>query len=121
MIEYRPMKLYSWDHIQEEQLNPLVSRRVIHGEKMTLALIHLRKGAVVPVHQHAYEQASIVQSGRIRFVVAGEEAWLLAGDMIVTPPEAPHTVEALEESLVLDIFSPHRDDWQRGDDAYLRR
>ncbi len=121
MIEYRPMKLYSWDHIPEEQMNALVSRRVIHGEKTTLALIHLRKGAVVPLHHHTHEQSSIVQSGRILFVVAGEEAMLQAGDMIVTPPDAPHTVEALEESFVLDIFSPPRDDWQRGDDAYLRR
>ena len=115
------MKLYNWDHIAEEQLNPLFSRKAIHGEKMTVALIHLRKGSVVPLHQHSHEQASIVQSGRIRFVVAGEEAWLQAGDIILTPPDAPHTVEALEESLVLDLFSPQRDDWARGEDAYLRR
>ena len=121
MIEYRPMRLHGWDHVPEEQLNPLVSRRVIHCEKMTLALIHLRKGAVVPLHHHPHEQSSLVQSGRILFVVAGEEAMLQAGDMIVTPPGAPHTVEALEESIVLDVFSPARDDWQRGDDSYLRR
>ncbi len=115
------MKLYSWDHVQEEQLTPLLSRQVIHGEKMTLALIHVSKGAVVPVHRHVHEQLSLVQSGRIRFVVAGEEALLQAGDMILTPPEAPHTVEALEDAIVLDFFSPHRDDWVSGDDAYLRR
>ncbi len=115
------MKLYRWDHIQEEQLNPSLGRQVIHGEKMTVALIHLRQGVVVPSHQHDHEQFSAVQSGHVSFKVAGEEAMLQAGDMILIPAGAPHTVEALSDSLVLDTFAPPRDDWQRGDDAYLRR
>jgi quercetin dioxygenase-like cupin family protein len=32
----------------------------------------------------------------------------------------PHGVEALEDSVVVDVFSPAREDWIRGDDAYLR-
>lgn len=115
------MKLYSWDHVGEEQVNPSLTRRVIHGEKMTVALIRLREGTVVPLHQHAHEQLSAVQSGRLSFVVAGEEATLQAGDMILIPPGAPHKVEALSDCVVVDTFAPARDDWQRGDDAYLRR
>ncbi|MCC7176565.1 MAG: cupin domain-containing protein [Bryobacterales bacterium] len=114
------MKLYAWDHVREETLNSMLARQVIHGEKMTVAMIRLRKGAVVPAHQHDHEQLSAVQSGRVSFVVAGEKAMLGAGDMILIPPGAPHAVEALTDSLVLDTFSPARDDWQRGDDAYLR-
>ena len=121
VLEYLAMKLYGWDHVEKEQVTPLLARQVIHGEKMTVALIHLRKGAIVPMHQHEHEQCSTVQRGRIHFVVVGEEAMLQAGDVLVIPPGAPHTVEALEDSLVLDMFSPARDDWQRGDDAYLRR
>jgi len=115
------MKLYSWDHVEEEKLNPSLSRQVIHGERMTVAMIRLRQGTVVPVHQHDHEQLSAVQSGRLSFVVAGEEAMMQAGDMILIPLGAPHAVEALADSLVLDTFCPARDDWQRGDDAYLRR
>jgi len=115
------MKLYRWDHVQEEHLNPSLARQVIHGEKMTVALIRLRRGVVVPLHQHDHEQFSAVQSGHVSFKVAGEEAMLQAGDMILIPPGAPHTVEALSDSLVVDMFAPGRDDWQRGDDAYLRR
>ena len=43
-----------------------------------------------------------------------------AGEAIVFEPDVPHGVKALEDSLVLDVFSPPRADWQRGDDAYLR-
>ena len=40
--------------------------------------------------------------------------------MVAIPPNAPHLVEALEDSLATDLFSPIREDWIRGDDAYLR-
>jgi len=36
-------------------------------------------------------------------------------------PNQAHAVEVLEDSIVLDLFSPPREDWIRGDDAYLRR
>jgi quercetin dioxygenase-like cupin family protein len=114
------MRLFSWHRVQEEQLTPLLTRRVIHGEKMTIALIEVKKGAVVPVHHHVHEQFSVVQSGRLIFTVGEEKVLLQAGDMLLTPPEAPHTVEALEDTVVIDFFSPYRDDWARGDDAYLR-
>jgi unsaturated pyranuronate lyase len=121
MIEYRvAVKLYNWSQIPEEQLNDLVARQMIHGETMTIARIHLRKGAVVPLHQHPNEQISMVEHGRLRFVIAGQERIVQGGDMVAIPPNAPHLVEALEDSLATDLFSPIREDWIRGDDAYLR-
>ena len=121
MIEYRvAVKLYNWSQIPEEQLNDLVARQMIHGETMTIARIHLRKGAVVPLHQHPNEQISMVEHGRLRFVISGQEQIVQGGDMVAIPPNAPHLVEALEDSLATDLFSPIREDWIRGDDAYLR-
>jgi quercetin dioxygenase-like cupin family protein len=104
----------------EEQMNPLVSRRVIHGDTMTVARLRLAKGAVVPIHSHLNEQISIIESGCLRFVIDGEEKIVYPGETVVIPPEAPHMVEALEDSLATDLFSPIREDWIRGDDAYLR-
>lgn len=101
-------------------MNPLVSRRVMHFETMTVARIRMRKGAVVPLHHHANEQITMLESGQLRFVIAGEENIVRAGESIQVPPHAPHMVEALEDSLATDVFSPVREDWIRGDDAYLR-
>ena len=121
MIEYRvAVVLHNWSEVDEEQLNPGISRQVIHTETMTVARIRLRKGAVVPLHQHVNEQLSMIEHGRLRFVVAGEERILSAGETLTIPPNAPHLVEALEDSLATDLFSPPREDWIRGDDAYLR-
>ena len=114
------MKLYKWDDIEKEQLNPLMVRQAIHGQKMTVARIHLSKGLVVPAHRHVNEQITMLERGKVRFLVDGREVLLEAGEAIAFEPDVPHGVEALEDSLVLDVFSPPRADWQRGDDAYLR-
>jgi quercetin dioxygenase-like cupin family protein len=93
---------------------------MIHGQNVTVARIRLQKGAVVPMHSHPNEQISMLESGAVRFTISGEERVLGAGDALVIPPDAPHMVEALEDSLAVDLFSPPREDWIRGDDAYLR-
>lgn len=115
------MEHYVWDSIAEEQLNPRLRRRLIHAANLTIARLSLTKGAVVPEHHHVHEQVSMVETGALRFMVAGQERIVRAGETIVLPSGVPHSVEATEDTTVTDIFSPPRDDWQRGDDAYLRR
>jgi quercetin dioxygenase-like cupin family protein len=115
------MDLYNWNTIEEEALNPLISRRVIHTERMTICRIRLKKGAVVPTHSHENEQVTMLESGVLRFIFDREEKIIQAGDALPIPPHAPHRVEALEDSIALDLFSPVREDWRRGDDAYLRQ
>lgn len=114
------MRLYKWDEIEKEQLNPRMARQVIHGQKMTVARIELSKGAVVPEHRHVNEQITLLERGRLRFHIDGREVVLEAGQTLALEPDVPHGVEALEDSAAIDLFSPPRDDWQRGDDAYLR-
>jgi quercetin dioxygenase-like cupin family protein len=53
--------------------------------------------------------------------MGGESFVVRAGEVLVIPPDMPHRVEALEESLATDLFTPAREDWIRGDDAYLRK
>ncbi len=103
-------------------MTPAVSRQAVHGQTMTIARIRLRKGALVERHEHVNEQVATVLRGTMKFVVGdGEEHVVSAGETIVFPPNVPHSAEALEDSDVLDAFSPVREDWVRGDDAYLRR
>ena len=87
---------------------------------MTIGRILLAAGAIVPSHHHVHEQVANVLAGRLRFVVGGDEQIVSAGESVFIPSEIPHSVEAIEDSVVLDVFSPVRDDWVRGDDAYLR-
>ena len=105
----------------EEHLNPLMSRKVMHGSNMTVARLTMRQGAHVPTHSHVNEQTAMVEQGALRFVTAEGEYIVRAGESMCVPPNLPHSVDALEDSVALDIFAPVREDWVRGDDAYLRR
>ena len=115
------MDRYNWQEIPEEKLNDAMSRQVIHSAQSTIARISLRKGAVVPLHHHVNEQVTMLQSGSLRFDMGGAQFILNAGDVLVIPPDVPHYVEALEDSHATDVFTPAREDWIRGDDAYLRK
>jgi quercetin dioxygenase-like cupin family protein len=115
------MAILRWNEIEREQMNPLLARQVVHGANMTVARLEIGKGAVVPLHHHVNEQITMMLEGKLRFVIDGVESVISAGEVMVIPPNAPHMVEALEDSAVFDLFSPLRSDWLSGDDAYLRK
>jgi quercetin dioxygenase-like cupin family protein len=99
------MKVYNWSQVPEEQVDSLASRQMIHGETMSVIRRRLLKGAVTRLHQHADEQISMVEHGKLRFSVAGKECVVTSGDMLKIPPNVPHSVEALEDSVVMDLFA----------------
>jgi len=115
------VQLYEWNQVDKEQLNPKLVRQVIHSETMTVARISLQKGCVVPEHKHHNEQLSMVEQGALKFILDGKEQVVRAGEVLRIPPNLPHSAEALEDTLAVDVFSPVRDDWRSGDDSYLRK
>jgi quercetin dioxygenase-like cupin family protein len=115
------MTHYDWNQIPVEQLNPQVSRRAIHTEGLTIARLHLQKGAVVPEHSHVHEQIATVEHGALQFTIAGRELVLRDSQSVAIPSNVPHGVVALEDTVVVDVFTPSRQDWLSGNDAYLRK
>ena len=115
------MKHYGWEHMEQEQLNPRVGRKAIHAANMTIARLEIQKDAIVPEHSHVNEQVTMVERGALKFIMDGREQIVRGGEALTIPPHSRHSVEALEDSVVTDVFSPAREDWIRGDDAYLRR
>jgi len=114
------MDQYNWAIIPREEMNEKTVRQAIHTERMTIAKILLRQGATVPMHHHENEQVTMLESGALRFVFGEREVILRAGDVLQIPPNVPHMVEALEDSMATDLFSGRREDWISGGDAYLR-
>jgi quercetin dioxygenase-like cupin family protein len=115
------MPHYDWNQVNEEQMNARVSRKAIHTQHMTIARIHLQQHAVVVEHSHMNEQVTMIERGVLKFFIDGGEKIVRAGEILTIPPNVPHGVEALEDTVAVDVFTPARDDWQRGDDAYMRR
>jgi len=104
-----------------EHLNPLIDRQFVAGERSMLARIILRKGSIVPEHSHDNEQITYVLDGALKFVIEGKEVIVRSGEILVIPSNLPHSAEALEDTVDLDIFCPPRADWINGTDAYLRK
>jgi quercetin dioxygenase-like cupin family protein len=115
------MTQYDWNSMPAEQLNPQITRRAVHTENLTIARLEIAKDAVVAEHSHVNEQVATVERGSLLFRIAGTEMVLGAGQSVAIPSNVPHSVVALEDTTVVDVFSPRREDWIRGDDAYLRK
>ena len=111
---------YRWAEIPEESLNPLLSRKLITCDRVMLAHVILKKGSIVPAHQHENEQVTYILSGALKFELQGKEIVLRQGDVLHIPSNVVHSAIALEDTLDLDIFSPPRQDWLDGTDDYLR-
>ncbi|MFN0088212.1 MAG: cupin domain-containing protein [Blastocatellia bacterium] len=115
------MKHHKLYEIPEEHVTDLFSRRFFTGEKITMAFLTIRKGAVVPLHHHESEQFSYCISGALKFQIGGREVILGAGELVEIPSNVPHEAVAIEDFTGIDVFSPIRADWRDGTDDYLRR
>lgn len=89
-----------------------VKARRVQGERITLAVVELAPNAVVPEHRHANEQMGIVITGLMHFTVDGETRDLGPGGTWRILGDRPHDVVAgAEGAVVIDVFTPVRDDW----------
>jgi quercetin dioxygenase-like cupin family protein len=114
---------YRWTDVPREELSTTIGRRLITGDSMMIAHVYLAKGAIVPKHSHHNEQITYILEGVLRFKLGDDESHVVdvsAGEVLTIPAHVPHTAEALEDTLDVDIFSPPREDWLDGSDAYLR-
>jgi len=84
---------------------------LVLGERMMQLLVALDAGAHVPEHQHPHEQIPHVLRGRLRLTLAGTPHILEPGQSLMIPGGTPHSADALEETLVLETFSPPREDY----------
>ena len=117
-----------WSSVKLEVLTPLLSRRVLTAKKAMIAQVYLKKGAIVKAHEHHNEQITYILEGGLRFWLGenadkaprGEHVDVLAGEVLLIPGGLRHQAEALEDTLDLDVFTPPRQDWLDGSDAYLR-
>ncbi len=99
------------------ELDPLAiwtgvrARRVV-GERITLAIVELDANAVVPEHRHPNEQLGIVLRGGGRFRVGDEVREVRPGSTWRILADVPHEmVVGPDGAVVIDVFSPPREDW----------
>lgn len=115
---------YRWNDMPRENVSPTLERRFITGDRMMLAQVYIKKGCLVPRHQHEHEQLTYILEGGLKFWIGEDEQETItvrAGEVVLIPSMVWHKVEALEDTLDVDVFSPPRQDWIDKTDSYLRR
>lgn len=86
-------------------------KTLVHGEKTSMCEFRLAKGAEIPRHDHPHEQTGFMVSGVLRFDVEGEVFDARAGDSWNLAGGKPHSATALEDTVVVEIFSPVREEY----------
>ncbi|WP_338729740.1 cupin domain-containing protein [Haladaptatus sp. DJG-WS-42] len=81
------------------------------GENSMVTKMHFEKGTDVPTHSHESEQSGYVVSGTYRLTFGEYDEVLEAGDSYSIPGNVEHTYEVLESGIVIDVFSPPREDY----------
>jgi len=84
---------------------------LVHGEKTLMGQFKIARGSAIPSHSHPHEQTGFLVSGKVRFNVDGEIMDTEAGDSWCLPGNVEHSAEALEDSVIIEVFSPVREDY----------
>jgi len=118
----KPRRLFVWNELPREKVTDVIGRRLVAGERSMLAHLYMDKGAVVPRHSHDNEQFTYILKGALRFRLGAEgeeEIIVREGQVLHIPSNLPHSAEALEDTVDLDVFTPVRQDWIDGTDSYF--
>lgn len=100
------------------EICPGIKRRThAHGATMYQMMASLVAGSTMPEHRHPQEQIVHVLKGRARLIVDGVPHEMTAGDSFYLASNVPHGIETMEETLILDTFSPPRDEYLAMDRA----
>ena len=99
-----------------QELSPGLTRRYINSDKATMAIYELRKGIRIGTHYHDSEQLTYVQAGRLRIVIEGKAYTIGSGEVLTIPQYAKHSIEALENTVEYDYFTPKRYNWSEDRD-----
>jgi quercetin dioxygenase-like cupin family protein len=87
----------------------LVVKPLIRGDEMTFLEIHYAAGVGAPLHTHTHESVAYVVKGRVKSTVGTEEFIMGPGDVCLHPKHVLHGLEALEDSVIVEIKSPAPD------------
>ena len=100
------------DSIAWENVAPGVKRKIMsYDERVMVVKVNFEKNAIGTLHQHYHTQISHVESGVFEVEIGGDKQVLKAGDAFYIPPNVIHGAVCLEAGVLIDIFSPMREDF----------
>ncbi|UGU17370.1 cupin domain-containing protein [Sinomicrobium kalidii] len=97
----------AWEKVD----NGIERQFVGYDDRIMMVKVKFEKGAVGYVHNHYHSQATYVASGVFKITVEGKDKILREGDGFFIASNVPHGAECLEDGMLIDVFSPAREDF----------
>lgn len=95
-----------------EEVDKGVKRKIMAwDERLMVVKVQFEKGGVGNLHQHYHSQITHIESGIFEVEIAGDKKVLSAGDAFFIPPNVIHGAVCLEAGVLIDVFSPMREDF----------
>lgn len=100
------------DTVEWENLGNGVKRKILgYNSEIMMVYVEFKKDSIGYLHKHPHTQVSYIESGSFEVQVGNEKNILRKGDCYFVPPNIEHGVVALEDSTLIDVFSPAREDF----------
>ena len=115
-MERNSEKYILTDNMEWEKLGGGVSRKMLgYDNQIMMVLVKFEKGALGSPHSHFHTQATYCISGKFEFEIDGVKQIVKGGDGVYIEPNLLHSAVCLEEGMLIDTFSPVREDFLSGD------
>ncbi len=88
-------------------------RTLTWNNELMLCHFDMKKGAKIPQHNHRASQNGYVVSGKVRFITEKEDFTAGPGDAYIFAPNEKHGADVLEDTIVVEAFSPSRPEYER--------
>ncbi len=100
------------NELQWEHPGPGIARQIMgYDGQLMIVKVRFDKGAVGTMHEHFHSQVTYVASGKFELTIGDKKRVLEAGDGYYVAPDELHGCVCLEPGILIDTFSPHREDF----------
>lgn len=114
-MKYQSLVFNEFEKIDWEDVAPNMKRKIMgFDDKIMMVLVHFQRGGIGARHKHPHSQTTFVVSGKFEVTVGDNPKVLKANDGFYIPPDVEHGAICLEEGVLLDVFSPIREDFMEG-------
>lgn len=111
-MQIRSEEFVFGNEVEWQEVGPGVKRQIMaYDDKILLVKVSFEKGGIGPLHQHYHSQVTYVESGAFQVMIAGERKTLRKGDAFYIPSDAVHGAVCSEPGILIDVFSPIREDF----------
>ena len=100
------------EEIKAEEVEKGVTRKILgYDDQLMMVYATFKKGSVGYVHTHPHRQVTYIAEGSFEVFIDGKKETLKKGDCYFIPPELPHGTTALKDGILIDVFTPVREDF----------